>query len=425
MNGAFQDARGRPLIAVTGLGIVTALGVGKSSNWAGLTHGRSGIKRVSRFPTDGLRTTVAATVEGLARSTQTCPERTISMAACAAEEAIGEAAIGSKGSFPGPLIVATPPSELEWPQRKDLYDAGRASGLPGYQRLAAAARSGDWEKIHSLFQFASVGAHLAQTLGTRGMPISVSTACASGATAIQLGVEAIRRGETDAALCIGTDSSVQIEALIRFSLLSALSTRNEPPEGASRPFSKDRDGFVMGEGAAALVLESYAAARARGARVLGLVRGCGERADDYHRTRSRPDASAIIGAIASALEDAGAAPEEIDYINAHGTSTPENDKMEYLALRAVLGEHLATTPISSNKSMIGHTLSAAGAIEAVVSLLSIQNSMLPPTINYTVPDPEIPLDVVPNAARHASVTTVLSNSFGFGGQNAALVLSAP
>jgi 3-oxoacyl-[acyl-carrier-protein] synthase II len=425
MNGALHDKQGRPRIAVTGFGVVTALGVGKSENWAALTSGRSGIRRISRFPTDGLRTTVAATVEGLTHAAQTCPERAIAMAACAAEEAVAEAAIGSKGAFPGPLIVATPPSELEWPQRKDLYDAGRASGLPGYQRLAAAARSGEWGQIQSLFQFASVGAHLAQSLGTRGMPISVSTACASGATAIQLGVEAIRRGETDAALCIGTDSSIQIEALIRFSLLSALSTRNEPPEGASRPFSKDRDGFVMGEGAAALVLESYAAARARGARILGLVRGCGERADDYHRTRSRPDASAIIGAIAGALEDAGAAPEEIDYINAHGTSTPENDKMEYLALRAVLGERLDTTPISSNKSMIGHTLSAAGAIEAVVSLLSIQNSILPPTINYDVPDPEIPLDVVPNVARDARITTVLSNSFGFGGQNAALVLSAP
>jgi 3-oxoacyl-[acyl-carrier-protein] synthase II len=218
---------------------------------------------------------------------------------------------------------------------------------------------------------------------------------------------------------------VQIEALIRFSLLSALSTRNEPPECASRPFSKDRDGFVMGEGAAALVLESYHSAKARGAEILGLVRGCGDKADDYHRTRSKPDGSAIIAAIRNALDDAGAAPDEIDYINAHGTSTPENDKMEYLSLRAVLGDHLATTPVSSNKSMIGHTLSAAGAIEAVFSLLTIRTGTLPPTINYAVADPEIPIDVVPNVARSAGVQMVLSNSFGFGGQNAALVLAAP
>jgi 3-oxoacyl-[acyl-carrier-protein] synthase II len=424
-RAAYRDAKGRPLVAVTGTGMVTALGVGKTDNWAALISGRSGIRQISRFSTEGLRTTIAATINSANSQSQSCPALTIGAAVNAAEEALAEAAIGAKGRFPGPLFLATPPAELEWPQRKALYESGKASDLPGYQRLAAAARDGNWEQMHSLFQFASVGEHLAQRFGTRGMPMSVSTACASGATAIQLGVEAIRRGETDAAVCIGTDSSVQIEALIRFSLLSALSTRNEPPEGASRPFSKDRDGFVMGEGAAALVLESYEAAKARGATIFGLVRGCGERADDYHRTRSKPDASAIIGAIRCALDDAGADPNEIDYINAHGTSTPENDKMEYLALKAVLGDHLAAIPMSSNKSMIGHTLSAAGTIEAVVSLLTIRNSMLPPTINYNNPDPDIPVDVVPNVARPAGVATVLSNSFGFGGQNASLLLSAP
>ena len=249
-------------------------------------------------------------------------------------------------------------------------------------------------------------------------------ACASGATAIQLGVEAIRRGDTEAALCVGTDSSVQIEALIRFSLLSALSTRNNAPAEASRPFSKERDGFVMAEGAGALVLESYQAARARGAEILGVILGCGEKADDYHRTRSKPDGTAIIGAIRNALADAGVSPGDIDYVNAHGTSTPENDKMEYLSLYAVLGDHLAATPVSSNKSMIGHTLSASGAIEAVFSLLTIRNGVLPPTINCTTPDPEIPIDVVANTARNAQVRTVLSNSFGFGGQNVSLVLGA-
>jgi 3-oxoacyl-[acyl-carrier-protein] synthase II len=277
----------------------------------------------------------------------------------------------------------------------------------------------------ALFQFGSVADHLAERFGTRGLPVSVSTACASGASAIQLGVEAIRRGETKAALCIGADSSVQIEALIRFILLSALSTRNEPPEKASRPFSKDRDGFVMAEGAGALVLEDYASARARGANIVGFVRGCGEKADDYHRTRSKPDGSAIIGAIRNALTDAGVEPHEIDYVNAHGTSTPENDKMEYLSLKAVLGDRVLSTPVSSNKSMIGHTLSAAGAIEAIFSLLSIRTGRLPPTINYDLPDPDIPLDVVPNTARDVPVTTVLSNSFGFGGQNVSLVLGSP
>ena len=425
MMNDHRDAMGRPLVAITGAGIVTSLGRDKAENWAALTAGRSGIKRIGRFPTDGLRTNFAATVEFLTGEASPAPALTIELARHAADEAIREAAIGAEGRFPGPLFLATPPAELEWPQRKALYHAGRNSGLTGYQRLVDAAREGDWDEMNSLFQFASVGEHLAQRFGTRGIPVSVSTACASGATAIQLGVEAIRRGEADAALCVGTDASVQIEALIRFSLLSALSTRNDQPEHASRPFSKDRDGFVMGEGAAALVLESYAAAKARGATVLGFVRGCGERADNYHRTRSKPDASAIVGAIANAITDACIPATKIDYVNAHGTSTPENDKMEYLALKQVLGEHLTTTPISSSKSMIGHTLSAAGAIEAVISLLTIRNGMLPPTINYDVADPEIPLDVVPNVARPARVETVLSNSFGFGGQNAALVIGAP
>jgi len=425
MMNDHRDAMGRPLVAITGAGIVTSLGRDKAENWAALTAGRSGIKRIERFPTDGLRTNFAATVDFLTGEASPAPALTIELARHAADEAIREAAIGAEGRFPGPLFLATPPAELEWPQRKALYHAGRNSGLTGYQRLVDAAREGDWDEMNSLFQFASVGEHLAQRFGTRGIPVSVSTACASGATAIQLGVEAIRRGEADAALCVGTDASVQIEALIRFSLLSALSTRNDQPEHASRPFSKDRDGFVMGEGAAALVLESYAAAKARGATVLGFVRGCGERADNYHRTRSKPDASAIVGAIANAITDACIPATKIDYVNAHGTSTPENDKMEYLALKQVLGEHLTTTPISSSKSMIGHTLSAAGAIEAVISLLTIRNGMLPPTINYDVADPEIPLDVVPNAARPARVETVLSNSFGFGGQNAALVIGAP
>jgi len=425
MATSARDAKGRPLVAITGCGVVSSLGRGKKENWSALTQGRSGIRQISRFPTDGLRTTIAGTVDFLDVSPHSSPALTMAMATSAAEEALAEAEFSRTESFPGPLCLATPPAELEWPQRKTLWDETQGSELMGYARLLSAARTREHKEMARLFQFASVAEHLADRFGTRGLPISVSTACASGATAIQLGAEAIRRGQAQAALCIGTDSSVQIEALIRFILLSALSTRNDPPQKASRPFSKDRDGFVMAEGAGALVLEDYASAKARGANVLGFVLGCGEKADDYHRTRSKPDGTAIIGAIRNALADAGTEPDTISYINAHGTSTPENDKMEYLSLKTVLGEHLARTPISSNKSMIGHTLSAAGAIEAVFSLLTIRTGRLPPTINYDVPDPEIPLDVVPNKARDAQVTTVLSNSFGFGGQNVSLVLGAP
>lgn len=425
MSTVNHDRKGRPLIAVTGMGLVTSLGLGKADNWAALSAGRSGIRPITRFPTDGLRTTIAGAVEFPDLDASSAPALSAAMALEAGREAIEQARIGGRGAFPGPLYLATPPAEIEWAQRRALYDALSASEEPGYKRLLTAARSSEWSEMQALFQFASVADRVSQELGTRGLPISISTACASGATAIQMGVEAIRRGDTDVALCIGTDSSVQIEALIRFSLLSALSTRNSAPAEASRPFSKDRDGFVMAEGAGALVLESYESATARGAEILGFVLGCGEKADDYHRTRSKPDGTAIIGAIRNALADAGVDPADIDYVNAHGTSTPENDKMEYLSLHAVLGEHLATTPVSSNKSMIGHTLSASGAIEAVISLLTIGNSLLPPTINYTTPDPEVPLDPVANSARPARVRTVLSNSFGFGGQNVSLVLGAP
>jgi len=425
MSDAYQDNKGRPRVVVTGMGLVTSLGQGKADNWAALTEGRSGIRPITRFPTDGLRTAIAGAVDFLDIGVYSAPALSAAMALTAGGEAIAEANIGSTGAFPGPLYLATPPAEIEWSQRWALYDASSGSEHAGYKRLLAAARASEWREMRTLCPFASVAERVATELGTRGLPVSISTACASGATAIQLGVEAIRRGDTDAALCIGTDSSVQIEALIRFSLLSALSTRSGAPAEASRPFSKDRDGFVMAEGAGALVLESHAAAAARGAEILGVVLGCGEKADDYHRTRSKPDGTAIIGAIRNAIADAGIAPDEIDYVNAHGTSTPENDKMEYLSLRAILGEHLSATPVSSNKSMIGHTLSAAGAIEAAISLLTIRHGVLPPTINYATPDPEIPIDAVANTARAAPVRTVLSNSFGFGGQNVSLILGAP
>jgi len=216
---------------------------------------------------------------------------------------------------------------------------------------------------------------------------------------------------------------VNPEALVRFSLLSALSTQNDPPQAASRPFSKNRDGFVMAEGAGALVLESYEAATARGAKILGVIAGCGELTDSFHRTRSSPDGKPIIGCMNKTLADAGMTPDQIDHINAHGTATPENDKMEYNTTSAVFGELVSKIPVTSNKSMVGHTISAAGAVEAIFSLLTLEHQRIPPTINYDNPDPTILFDVVGNKARDARVTAVMSNSFGFGGQNASLILT--
>jgi len=416
---AGKDKMGRPLVVVTGLGVVTSLGAGKTDNWAKLTAGESGIRTITRFPTDGLRTRIAGTIDFL--ESQPCAasysER---FANLAAEEAVAQSGIAAPGGFPGPLFLAVAPIEMEWPQRFEL--SARAGGNDKITYSDLLRVSTQFPAYHERFLFGSVADHLADKFGTRGTPISLSTACASGATAIQLGVEAIRRGETDAALCIGTDGSINPEAVVRFSLLSALSTQNDQPHKAARPFSKNRDGFVMAEGAGALVLESYDAAKARGAKILGVLEGCGEMTDAFHRTRSSPDGKPIIGCMNVALKDAGLTPDDIDYVNAHGTSTPENDKMEYLGCANVFGERIKTLPMSSNKSMIGHTLSAAGAVEAVFSILTLQNQRMPPTINYDTPDPAIVLDVVPNKARDAKLKHVISNSFGFGGQNVSLIM---
>ena len=424
MTRELLDDKGRPVVVLTGFGLVTPLGQGRQDNWQALISGTSGISRITRFPTEGLTTKIAGTVDLNGDHTTSGQARALALAIESAAEAIAQADIGSTGSFPGPLYLATPPATLEWSHRNALYTDEPGANETGYARLLKAARSGKFNDMYGLYQYGGVGDRLADHLGTRGQPISLSTACASGASAIQLGIEAIRRRETGAALCIGTDGSVTVEALVRFSLLSALSTQNDLPEKASRPFSKNRSGFVMSEGSAAFVFESYENAVARGAKILGVLRGCGEKADNFHRTRSKPDGSANIGAIQNTLDDAGVGIDDIDYINAHGTSTPENDKMEYLSLKAVFGDHLINVPISSNKSMIGHTLTAAGAIEAAFSFLTIQNGVLPPTINWDVPDPDIELDLVPNQKREATVNMVLSDSFGFGGQNVCLVLAA-
>jgi len=421
MSEPLRDHRNRPVVAVTGVGVVSSLGVGLADNWKAVTEGRSGVRRISRFPIAHLSTTIAGTIDYLPGD----PEGlTLAAGELAVDEAIAMAGIGRPGDFPGPLFVAIPPVEIQWPMRKRLFDAADPDVADAYDRMIAAAGSANDRADFERLMYGHVGEKLADRFGTKGAPISLTTACASGATAIQLGVEAIRRGETEAALCVGTDCSVTAEQVIRFSLLSALSNKNENPSEAAKPFSKNRDGFVIAEGSAALVIEDYDAARARGAEILAVIRGAAEKSDDFHRTRSKPDGSAIIAALRNTFEDAGVEPGQIDYINAHGTGTPENDKMEAMSLEQLFGERIRGVPISSNKSMIGHTLTSSGTIEAVFSVHTIRTGVIPPTINYKVPDPTINLDVVPNVARSQPVATVLSNSFGFGGQNACLIIAA-
>src|SRR6201997_2571645 len=420
---AHRDKAGRPVIAVTGMGVIPSLGVGKEDNWAKLSTGVSGIRRISRFPLDSLRTTIPGPVNDVYKDYMAPAQLSEQIATLACEEAISQSAIGSKGHFPGPLFLALPPFEIEWHYRNEVAAKIAADTDPTYPDLVRVAREPQFAPVLDTLKYGIIGEHLAERFGTQGSPISLTTACASGGTSIQLGVEAIRRGECEAVLAVGADGSVTAEALIRFSLLSALSTQNDPPDQASKPFSKNRDGFVLAEGAAALVLEDYDHAVARGAKVLAILEGCGEKSDSFHRTRSSPDGKRIIACMKNALTDAGVGPEDVDYINAHGTSTPENDKMEHLGVSAVFGERIRGIPISSNKSMIGHTLTAAGAVEAAFTLLTLQSQRLPPTINHAVPDPTIQLDVVPNVARDAKVNRAISNSFGFGGQNMCLVVA--
>ena len=256
MATQLTDPKGRPIVVVTGMGIVTSLGRGKADNWAALTAGRSGIKPIRRFPIEGLRTTIAGTIDCMGVTDYSAYELSYAIAEAASLEAVTQSGIASAANFPGPLFIATPPSELEWPALRRLYDDAPVDSGTGYQRLLAAARTRRYGDLARHAEFASIADRMQVKFGTRGEPISICTACASGATTIQMGVEAIRRGEATAALCVGADATVHPEGLIRFSLLSALSTRNSEPEKASRPFASDRDGFVIAEGAGAVVLES-------------------------------------------------------------------------------------------------------------------------------------------------------------------------
>ncbi len=409
-------------VAVTGAGMITSLGRGVDENWRGLTAGASGIHWIERFSTDGLRTRIAGSVDFMGVDPVTIPSLSHAMADAVIAEAVDGSGLGAEASIGGDLFLAAPPIEHDWASRLRLLEAVDPGGEGPYARDVGEPGTEKTRVWHSDFMNGTLADKLAQKYRCTGSPITLTTACASGASAIQLGVESIRRGDRPTALCVGTDGSINSEALIRFALLSALSTRNDPPEEAAKPFSKNRDGFVMAEGAAALVLEDPLHARARGAAVLGYIVGCGEAADTFHRTRSNPDGHAIIRSISSAIADAGLQPEDVGYINAHGTSTPENDKMEYLGIAEVFGDHTKRLAVSSNKSMIGHTLTAAGAVEAVATIKSVEEGVLPPTINYREPDPDIELDVVPNEARAQQVEFAVSNSFGFGGQNVSLVI---
>lgn len=403
-------------VVVTGMGAISPLGNSVTELWEGAAHGRSGVGVLTRFDTASYPAKIAgeASTFDPKRYMDFKDARRMSRASqfavAAAREALADAGL-DKEPLPEDAGVLIGTGNSSFP---DIEAATRTMVEKGGMRVSPFA-------MPAVLPSMSAG-QIAIQFGVRGYNSTVSTACASGTQAIGEAAEVLRRGAASIMITGGTEAPICEVGLAGFCVMRALSTRNDEPERASRPFERDRDGFVAGEGAGILILETLEHARARGARIYAEVLGLGSTNDAYHLTAPPPDASGAARAMRWALRDAGLDPGDIDYINAHGTATPHNDHSETIAIKAVFGDGAYRVPISSTKSMLGHCLGAAGALEAITTIRAMHASLIPPTINLDHPDPDCDLDYVPNTARHATVDVALSNSFGFGGQNASLAL---
>ncbi|TMF25986.1 MAG: beta-ketoacyl-ACP synthase II [Chloroflexi bacterium] len=406
----------RRRVVVTGIGLITPLGASVQKTWDGLLAGKSGIGPITRFDAMGLETTIAGEVRDfdplvyMDRKEIRRADRFAQFAVAAAGQALQDAKLQIT------------------PDLAPRIGAAFGSGIGGVETLVdnILSHASDPRKVSPfmipMMIIDMAAGEIAMKYGAKGPNMGHVSACASSANSIGEAAEMIRRGEADAMLAGGAEAGLIKVAIGAFNQARALSTRNDAPEKASRPFDKERDGFVFSEGAGCLVLEALEFARARGARILGEFAGYGLSADAYHVTAPPPGAEGAVRAMRMALADARVRPDEIGYVNAHGTSTQANDGAETAALKTVFGTHAKSVPISSTKSMTGHTLGAAGAIEAAICILAMRDGCLPPTINQEVPDPECDLDYIPNRSRPAEVRVALSNSMGFGGHNVALVL---
>jgi len=427
-----DDRKKRRRVVITGIGLVTPLGVGVEETWKGVRAGRSAIAPIHLFDASTYPTSIAAQVPEYDFS-RYVPElaerkrlgRNERFALTAATEAYSDSGLPR----PSPL-----------PRRTGVY-LGSGEGAMDFFNFARLIVE-NWREDHvDVPGFMSQGlglldamreleqepnmpaGYVAQLVGAQGYNSNCLTACAASSQALGEATEIIRRGEADIMVTGGCHSMIHPLGMAGFNLLTALPTGyNDRPEEASRPFDLHRQGFVLGEGSGMLVLEALEHARARGARIYGEVLGYGSTADAFRITDSHPEGRGAEAAMRAALADAGLSPSDIDYINAHGTSTEVNDRVETKAIKAVFGEEAYRIPVSSTKSMMGHLIAAAGAVEAIICLLAIRDGLIPPTINYQTPDPECDLDYVPNQARPAELTRVMTNSFGFGGQNISLVL---
>ena len=403
-------------VAVTGLGAITPLGIGTEESWSSLIKGESGIGTVTRFDASDFPSRVAGEVKGfdpaeyMEKKDVKKMDTFIHYAVAAAQMAMKDAG----------LEITDKNAE-----RVGVMVGAGMGGLPAIERYYDAYRNGGPRKISPflipMIIINMASGHISMVHGAKGPNSSVVTACATGTHAIGDAYRIIQRGEADAMIAGGTESVICPLALGGFGAAKALSTRNDEPERASRPFDAERDGFVIGEGSGVLILEEMEHAKARGARIYGEVAGYGMSGDAYHMTTPSPGGEGAARCMTHALQDGEIPPTEIDYINAHGTSTPAGDAGETMAIKKVLGKHASKTAVSSTKSMIGHLLGAAGAVESIFSLLAIDRGIIPPTINLENPDPECDLDYVPNEARKTEVNVAMSNSFGFGGTNATLI----
>lgn len=402
-------------VVVTGMGTLNPLGKTVEEYWDGLVEGRSGAAPIEGFDATRLTTKFACEVRGF-DPTDYMDRKLVQRSA-----RFTHLAIASSGQ-------AIADAELDL-ANEDRYRVGveMGTGIGGFEIMtrdaAAYLNGGRLQPLYATMVIPNIAAaQVAMSYGLRGPNSTTVTACAASTHAIGNAMRIIQRGDADVMLAAGTEASMCEVGIASFNAIKALSTRNDSPETASRPFDRDRDGFVPGEGAGTLILESLEHAQRRGARVYGEVIGFGITNDAFHAVAPDETGAAPAQCMRNALADAGVEPEEVDYVNAHGTSTPLNDAAETRAMKMALGDYAYKVPISSTKSMIGHLLGAAGAVEAIATLLSINRGVIHPTINYQNPDPACDLDYVPNHVRRANVRIAISNGFGFGGQNCTIVL---
>lgn len=408
----------RRRVAITGIGVVSPLGIGKETFWESLAAGRSGVGTITHFDPTDFRVRIAAEVtdfdpvDFIDKKSARRMDRFAQYSVAAAKMAAEDAGLDPAGD----------------PEHTGAYIASGIGGVETFERETAVLIERGPDRVSPLFipmEIANMAsAQVSIQLGLKGPTSTICTACTAGNHAIGEALETIRRGAALTMFAGGSEASVTPVGIAAFAAMRALSERNDEPERASRPFDRDRDGFVMGEGSAVLVLEEMERALARGARIYAELSGYGVSSDAYHISAPDPSGEAAARAMTLAIDDAGVEPAAVDYINAHGTSTDIGDVIETRVIRKALGESADAVAVSSTKSMTGHCLGAAGAIEAAASVLAIKRGIIPPTINLENPDPECDLDYVPNQAREQQLAVTASNAFGFGGHNATLVFKA-